>query len=58
MATDQQNDQEIQNYRTAISNLRLEDVPFENGAFILLCDVSTGVARPTYSAGNLAQASV
>ena len=46
MATDQQNDPDSQNYRTAISNLRLEDVPFENGAFTLLCDVSTGVARP------------
>ena len=46
MATDQQNDPDIQNYRTAITNLRVEDVPFENGAFTLLCDVSTGVARP------------
>jgi len=46
MATDQQSDQDVQDYRTAISNLRLEDVPFENGAFTLLCDVSTGVARP------------
>ena len=46
MATDQQNDPDIQNYRTAITNLRVEDVPFENGTFTLLCDVSTGVARP------------
>ena len=46
MATDQQSDQDVQNYRTAISNLRLEDVPFESGTFTLLCDVSTGVARP------------
>ena len=46
MAADQQNDPDIQNYRTAITNLRVEDVPFENGAFTLLCDVSTGVARP------------
>ena len=46
MATDQQNDPDIQNYRTAINNLSVEDVPFENGAFTLLCDVSTGVARP------------
>ncbi|MCP3853074.1 MAG: hypothetical protein GY694_23020, partial [Gammaproteobacteria bacterium] len=46
MASDQQNDLDVQNYRTAISNLRLEDVPFENGAFTLLCDVSTGKARP------------
>ena len=47
MATDQQNDQDVQSYCTAISNLHLKDVPFENGAFTLLCDVSTGVARPT-----------
>ena len=46
MATDQQNDRDVQNYRTAVSNLRLEDVPFENGAFTLLCDMSTGIARP------------
>ena len=46
MASDQQMDPDVQNYRTAISNLRLEDVPFENGAFSLLCDVSTGKARP------------
>ena len=46
MASDQQIDPDVQNYRTAISNLRLEDVPFENGAFTLLCDVSTGKARP------------
>ena len=46
MATDQQNDPDIQNYRTTITNLRVEDIPFENGTFTLLCDVSTGVARP------------
>ena len=46
MATIQQNDPDIQNYCTAITNLRVEDVPFESGAFTLLCDVSTGVARP------------
>ena len=46
MATDQENDPDIQNYLTAITNLRVQDVPFKNGAFTLLCDVSTGVARP------------
>ena len=46
MATDQQNNPDIQNYRMAISKLCLEDVPFKNGAFTLLWDVSTGVARP------------
>ena len=46
MAADQQRDPDVQNYRTAITNLRVEDVPFENGAFTLLCDISTGVARP------------
>ena len=39
MAFDQQSDQDVENYLTAISNLRLEDVPFESGTFTLLCDV-------------------
>ena len=46
MALTQTNDPDIQAYRTAITSLRLEDVPFSNGAFTLLCDVSTGVPRP------------
>ena len=46
MASTQTNDPDTQAYRTAITSLRLEDVPFSNGAFTLLCDVSTGVPRP------------
>ena len=46
MALTQQDDPDTQNYRTAITNLRFEDVPFDGGAFTLLCDISTGNARP------------
>ena len=46
MSTAQQDDPDIQYYRSAITNLRLKDVPFEEGNFTLLCDVSTGRARP------------
>ena len=46
MATDQLNDKDTQAYRTAITGLRVEDVPFCNGKFTLLCDVSTGRPRP------------
>ena len=41
-----QSDPDIQTYRTAITSLCLEDVPFSNGSFTLLCDVSTGTPRP------------
>ena len=37
---------EIQLYRTSCTGLRLKDVPFDNGSFSVLCDVSTGRARP------------
>ena len=46
LSVTQQEDQETQSYRTAVTNLRLEDVPFEDGSFTLLCDISTGTARP------------
>ena len=46
MAEAQELDPDTQNYRTAITNLILEDVPFDNGAFTLLCDVSNGSPRP------------
>jgi hypothetical protein len=49
MATNQQNDQDIQNYCTAISNLRLEDVPSLRRVYR---------SSKTYSAGNLAQESI
>ena len=46
MASAQTEDPDMQAYRTAITSLRLEDVPFSNGTFTLLCDVSTGVPIP------------
>jgi cleavage and polyadenylation specificity factor subunit 1 len=46
MATAQVEDPEIPAYRTALSNLVLEDVPFGVTGTTLLCDVSTGHARP------------
>ncbi|MEC9123562.1 MAG: RNase H-like domain-containing protein, partial [Verrucomicrobiota bacterium] len=46
IAQAQQEDPDTQNYRTAITNLRFEDVPFDKGVFTLLCDISTGKARP------------
>ena len=46
MSLAQQSDPDVQAYRTAITSLRLEDVPFSNGSFTLLCDVSTGTPRP------------
>ena len=42
----QEADEDVQNYRSAITNLRLADVPFAGGSFSLLCDVSTGSAQP------------
>lgn len=46
MAAAQQQDSEIQAYRTTNSSLQLEDVHFEAQGATLLCDVSTGRARP------------
>ena len=46
MAEAQKEDVDIQAYRTAITNLRLQDVPFANNSFTLLCDVSTAIPRP------------
>ena len=46
MSLVQQSDPDVQTYKTAITSLRLEDVPFSNGSFTLLCDVSTGTPRP------------
>ena len=37
---------EVQAYRTAITNLRLEDIPIGNSNVSLLCEVSTGRPRP------------
>ena len=46
MSLAQRDDPDVQAYRTAITSLRLDDVPFANGTFTLLCDVSTGSPRP------------
>ena len=46
MAKDQKTDPDIQAYRTAVTGLRLEDVPFDDTGSTLLCDVSTGQPRP------------
>ena len=45
MAADQEAS-EVQAYRTAITNLRLEDISIGNSNASLLCDVSTGRPRP------------
>ena len=37
---------EVQTYRTAITNLRLEDISIANSNASLLCDVSTERPRP------------
>lgn len=46
MAIAQQEDPEVQAYRTAITGLRLEDVPLDDKGLTLLCDKSTGRTRP------------
>ena len=46
MATSQRDDPDIQAYRTAITGLQLEDVPFGPHGMTLLCDTSTGQPRP------------
>ena len=44
LAAIQNADPDVQGYRTAITNLKVTDVPFTNGSFSVLCDVSTGSA--------------
>ena len=46
MASAQTDDPDVQAYRKAKTSPCLKDVPFANGAFTLLCDVSTGTPRP------------
>lgn len=46
MAAAQKQDLEIQAYCTASSKLQLEDIPFGTEETTLLCDMSTGLARP------------
>ena len=46
MASDQKKDEDVKAYRTAITGLVLEDIPFGPNNDTLLCDVSTGQPRP------------
>ena len=46
MALAQREDAEIANYRTALTNMTLQDVSFGPKATTILCDVSTGNPRP------------
>ena len=51
MATSQQNDPDVQAYRTAITGLKLQDIEFGPNAVTLLCDTSTGQPRPIVPVG-------
>ena len=45
IAAAQRDDPDIQNYRTAVTNLHLEDVPFEDGSFTLhQCSKTSGAS--------------
>ena len=46
MARAQIDSEEIQSYRTAITGLKLADMPVSNLGPVLLCDISTGTPRP------------
>ena len=46
LARDQEGDIEVQAYRTATTGLKVEDVPYSNGQFTVLCDTSLGRPRP------------
>ena len=46
MAAAQAVSDDIQSYRTAITDLKLADMPVCDSGPVLLCDISTGVARP------------
>jgi hypothetical protein len=46
MANDQRTNPDVQAYRTAITGLRFEDVPFGTSGLTLLCDISTGHPCP------------
>ena len=52
MAASQKNDPDVHAYRTAITGLhQLEDIPFGPNNVTLLCDTSTGRARPIVPTG-------
>ena len=46
LAVDQSQDPDVQAYRTRESNLQLADVPWADGTFTVLCDISMGKPRP------------
>ena len=46
LAQDQAEDPEIQAYRTAPNSLKVSEVPWTNGSFTVLCDISLGKPRP------------
>ena len=50
LAAAQRDDPDVQAYRTAITGLRLQDVQLAAATTTLLCDVSTGQARPVVPA--------
>ena len=47
MTRTQIDSEEIQPYRTAITGLKLADMPVSNLGPVLLCNISTGTPRPT-----------
>ena len=51
MATAQQQDAEVEAYRTSTLSFQLEDISFGTKVYTLLCDMSTGDARPIVPAG-------
>ncbi len=51
MAQEQQADPEIHAYRTAVTDLKFEDIPVDDSSGLtLLCDISTGKQRPVVPA--------
>ena len=51
MAASQKMSPNVQAYRTALSGLQLEDVPFRSRSNTILCDTSTGQPRPVVPEG-------
>ena len=51
LAVDQSQDPDVQAYRTRESNLQLADVPWADGTFTVLCDISMGKPRPVVPDG-------
>ena len=46
LARDQQSDPEVQAYKTAATSLKIQDDPWTDGQFTVLCDTSLGTTRP------------